>query len=277
MKSKTPTNLEFTPTEAALQGDHVVVKLKVTEQVIDTFVQQAHRGNDAFAKVEVAFAQQQDQARFSDAPKHPEGEQFEQWVQEQREAPTPAQAAEVNQRANPSTIVAEHVAELAWKAHGRRANVAELAAGILKYLDYARSELHVERPEGQAGDILWHVNLTLANAGVSPEKAMVSALQMLAKFQVDLYSQNAAIRRRLKVLEEKEELRDYQRTELLWCVQQLELALKEALPGWGGVAMTPELRAEVEAVEFVQHDAEEGSEEGGEAEEEEPPEGETIQ
>jgi hypothetical protein len=145
---------------------------------------------------------------------------FKQFVEEQRRAPTPQEHAEIDQRAAPSAIIAEDAIEAT--APGQ-SQAQYLLQSTIRYLDYQRAQLTVRVPEGDSGDILWLVNKTLSNAGVSPEKALVTSVQVLGQYLVDLYAQNAKIRKRLTELEARAQTAEQDTDELIGCVTQLEL------------------------------------------------------
>jgi hypothetical protein len=149
---------------------------------------------------------------------------FRQFVTEQQQKAA-GEAAEIDQRAAASAIIAEDAADLAAQTRpdGKEGpNILELLGSILKYLDYQRAELTIRKPDGDSGDILWLVNKTLSNAGVSPERSLVAAVQLLGQYMVDLYAQNAKIRKRLTRIEQEAACDRGVTEELVACVAQFE-------------------------------------------------------
>lgn len=152
---------------------------------------------------------------------------FRQFVTEQQQKAA-GEAAEIDQRAAASAIIAEDAAERArheYEARRRSHSYVEgpdLVGSVLKYLDYQRAELTIRKPDGDSGDILWLVNKTLSNAGVSPERSLVAAVQLLGQYMVDLYAQNAKIRKRLTRIEQEAACDRGVTEELVACVAQFE-------------------------------------------------------
>lgn len=182
---------------------------------------------------------------------------FKEFVSEQQLRDS-AEASEIDQRAAASAIIAEDAAEFARNTRpdgDRGPNIAELVGSVIKYLDYQRAELTIRKPEGESGDIVWLINKTLSNAGVSPERSLVAAVQTLAYYMVDLYGQNAKIRRRLADLEAEAMERGATTEELIDCVAQFEEFM---LPHDMSVrvAVSPAMRGRIEAAKKRLEEAE---------------------
>jgi hypothetical protein len=127
---------------------------------------------------------------------------------------------------------------------------------VLKYLDYQRAELTIRKPDGDSGDILWLVNKTLSNAGVSPERSLVAAVQLLGQYMVDLYAQNAKIRKRLTRLEQEAACDRGVTEEIVACVAQFEELMK---PYYAHIRLnvSPGMRERIEAAKEQLERAEE--------------------
>lgn len=182
---------------------------------------------------------------------------FKEFVTEQQLRDS-AEASQVDQRAAASAIIAEDAAEFArnTRPEGHLGpNVAELVGSVIKYLDYQRAELTIRKPDGDSGDIVWLINKTLSNAGVSPERSLVAAVQTLAYYMVDLYGQNAKIRRRLADLEAEALERGATTEELIDCVAQFEeFMLRHDMSV--RVAVSPAMRGRIEAAKKRLEEAE---------------------
>ena len=236
---------------ATLDGDELVVRSKVGDESQDELLDQLHQGKHLFARVEFAVAESERDAIEVLENGDGERERFQQFLDKRREEAV--EHSEIDQRAAATAIIMEHAAEVARNEHGGAVTVNDVVKAVLRYLDYQRAELNVERPPGESGDMNWHVRLALSNAGVSPEKALTSTLMMLADYQRDIYGQNAKIRRRfgeLEVIADMVPILDktvqQNRIEMLDMMKQMERAVHEVNPGWSGLELDAELRMEME-------------------------------
>jgi hypothetical protein len=187
---------------------------------------------------------------------------FRQFVTEQQQKAA-GEAAEIDQRAAASAIIAEDAADLAAQTRpdGKEGpNILELLGSILKYLDYQRAELTIRKPDGDSGDILWLVNKTLSNAGVSPERSLVAAVQLLGQYMVDLYAQNAKIRKRLTRIEQEAACDRGVTEELVACVAQFE-KIMAPYDLFTRLNVSPAMRERIEAAKEQLERAEEARKE----------------
>lgn len=233
---------------ATIDGDEVVVRVRITDETQDEFLDALHQGKRMFASVDLAVAENEQEALSQLVNGEGERERFAKFVADRRTQAV--EHSEIDQRAEASAIVMEHAREQALLEHGSDGGAPttlDVLKAVLRYLDYQRAELHVERPQGEAGDMNWHVRLALANAGVSPEKALTTTLMMLADYQNDIYGQNAKIRRRLQELEAQVTL---SRQDMLLMARQLEVAVKRLYPEWQELSVNADLREALNKVDF---------------------------
>lgn len=257
--TKHGTRVDWAPDsiKSSLAGDHIVMTLPLTEDIETKFLEVLHASGELVPWVTLDLVP--DPQYAPEKPPAPtEVEDFKAFVDTQREAPTPTEAAEIDQRALPSHIIAAHVAEHAAKEN-REPSGEDLLQALVMFLDYQRQQMDVRRPPGESGDIEWHVRVALANAGVSPERALVSAVEVVAHYQCDLYGQNAKIRKRLaeverQLLDRDETLarvmqaREQDRTDMLGMVKRIEACLADL--GQAPLEVGKGLREEIDSVQF---------------------------